>query len=93
MRLYQNILLEFREMYYTYATLGIVASSCLGSVAAMLILMNGFGYIDMIHLFMIVAVAMWYNATVLAQLKAKFVFNSLLISLITSLFFIIYHLI
>ncbi|MBC9798304.1 hypothetical protein [Sinomicrobium weinanense] len=85
MQLYQTLFLKFREMYYASITIGIIASSCIGSIAAMLILMNGYGIWQMLQLFLVVAVAMAYNATVLAQLRPKFIFNALLISLSTSM--------
>lgn len=93
MNLYQKGLTEFQEMYYSYAVLGIIGSSCIGSIAAMLILMSGTSIIEMVQLFLVVAVAMWFNASVLAQLKAKFVFNSLIVSVLMSLVLIVFHII
>lgn len=84
MQRYQTLFTRFKEMYYASVTMGIIASSCAGSVAAMLILMNGYGLWQMLQLFLIVAVAMTYNAAVLAQLKPKFIFNTLLVSLSAS---------
>lgn len=89
MKLYQNLYRDFEEMYLGYAALAIIASSCLGSIAAMFILMNGHGLLNMIQLFLVVAVCMGFNAAVLAQLKPKFVFNSLIISLVVSTILII----
>lgn len=91
--LYGNIFTEFKEMYYTYAALGIIASSCIGSVAAMLILMRGSGLLQMFEMFLVVSVAMWFNATVLAQLKPKTVLNSLIVSVFVNILIIILHLI
>lgn len=90
--IYGNLLTEFKDMYYTYATLGIIASSCIGSVAAMLVLMSGTGILQMIELFLVVSVAMWFNATVLAQLNAKIVLNSLMVSVLFSILIILIHL-
>ncbi|MFD1094265.1 hypothetical protein [Salegentibacter chungangensis] len=92
MRLYQNLLEDFKEMYLGYAALAIIASSCLGSVAAMMVLMKGNSLLNMGELFIIVAVCMGYNTTVLAQLKPKTVFNSLILSIGVSLLFIIINL-
>ncbi len=89
MKLYAKLYKDFQEMYLGYASLAIIASSCLGSVAAMFILMNGHGFANMIQLFLVVTVCMTFNAAVLAQLKTKFVFNSLIISLIMSTILII----
>lgn len=93
MNFYQQQLSEFTEDYFAGATTGILVSSCLGSIAAMLILMKGHGLVDMIQLGLIVVVCMWYNASVLAQLKAKFVFNSLILSLLVSTAFILINII
>ncbi|MEX0997461.1 MAG: hypothetical protein WDZ45_10465 [Flavobacteriaceae bacterium] len=90
--LYGTLLTEFNEMYYPYAALGIIASSCIGSVAAMLILMRGTGPLQMVEMFLVVCVAMWFNATVLAQLKPKIVLNSLIVSIFVSVLLIILHL-
>tara|TARA_R110002072_G_scaffold172324_9_gene326403 strand:+ start:221 stop:505 length:285 start_codon:yes stop_codon:yes gene_type:complete len=91
--LYGTLLTEFNEMYYTYAALGIIASSCIGSIAAMLILMQGTGPLQMLEMFLVVSVAMWFNATILAQLKPKMVLNSLMVSVFVSILIIILHLI
>ncbi len=89
MTIYQKQLSEFKRDFFAGATTGILVSSCLGSIAAMLILMNGHTVIDMIQLGLVVVACMWYNASVLAQLKAKFVFNSLITSLLLSTSFIL----
>lgn len=89
MRLYQKQLSEFTRDFYAGASTGIIVSSCLGSIAAMLVLMNGHGVKEMIQLGLIVVVCMWFNASVLAQLKPKFVFNSLIISILVSTTFIL----
>ena len=89
MNFYQKQLSEFTRDFYAGASTGIIVSSCLGSIAAMLVLMNGHGLAEMIQLGLIVVVCMWFNASVLAQLKAKFVFNSLIMSLLVSTSFIL----
>ena len=89
MSFYQKQLSEFTRDFYAGASTGIIVSSCLGSIAAMLILMNGHGLADMIQLGLVVVVCMWFNASVLAQLKSKFVFNSLIVSLLVSSTFIL----
>ncbi|MCP9198705.1 hypothetical protein MKO06_02215 [Gramella sp. GC03-9] len=93
MKLYTKLYEDFNEMYLGYAGLAIIASSCLGSIAAMLILMNGHGVANMLQLMAVVIVCMTFNAAVLAQLKTKFVFNSLIFSLLVSTIFIVVNLI
>lgn len=68
-------------MYLGYATLAIILTTCLGGAATMVILMNGHDASQMMQLFLAVAVCMWYNTTILANMKPKFIFNSLLVSL------------
>lgn len=89
MNFYQKQLSEFTRDFYAGASTGIIVSSCLGSIAAMFILMNGHGLLEMIQLGIAVVVCMWFNASVLAQLKPKFVFNSLIVSLLVSTILII----
>lgn len=93
MKLYKNLLADFEEMPMGYSTIGIIASSCLGSVAAMLILMQGHGFTDMLQLFVVVSVCMGFNAVILAQFKPKIIFNSLLLSLAVSTIFILINII
>ncbi|MCM4157340.1 hypothetical protein [Gramella sp. AN32] len=89
MTFYQKQLSEFTRDYFAGTTTGILVSSCLGSIAAMLILMNGHAVVNMIQLGVIVVVCMWYNASVIGQLKPKIVFNSLILSLLVSSIFIL----
>ena len=85
MRLYNTLYKDFEGLYVGYSALAIILSSCLGSAAAMVILMNGHDFAQMLQLFMVVVVCMGYNSAVLAQMKPKFVFNMLILSLGTSL--------
>lgn len=84
MRLYKTLYEDFEQLYVGYSAVAIILSSCLGSAAAMVILMNGHDVVQMFQLFLVVMVCMGYNSTVLAQLKPKFVFNALLLSLAVS---------
>lgn len=93
MKLYKTLLTDFEEMSLGYSTIGIIASSCLGSIAAMLILMNGNSLVDMIQLFVVVSVCMGFNAVILAQFKPKIIFNALILSLAVSLIFIFINII
>lgn len=84
MKIYNALYKDFEGLYVGYAAVAIILSSCLGAAAAMVVLMNGHDFVQMAQLFLITAVCMNYMASVLAQLKAKFVFNSLLVSLLVS---------
>lgn len=89
MTFYKKQLSEFSRDFIAGSTTGIIVSTCVGSIAAMLILMNGHTFVHMLQLASVVIVCMWYNASVLAQLKPKFVFNSLIVSLVVSVTFIV----
>ena len=84
MRLYNTLYKDFEELYVGYSAVAIILSTCLGAAAAMVILMNGHDLLQMFQLFLVVAVCMIYMVTVLAQLKPKFVFNTLILSLVLS---------
>ena len=81
MGIYKKLYADFEAMFIGYATLAIILTSCVGGATAMVILMNGHDPLQMFQLFLVVAVCMWYNTTILATMKPKFVFNSLLTSL------------
>lgn len=84
MKLYRSLYKDFEQMYLGYATVAIILSSCLGSAAAMVVLMNGHDFVQMFQLFLIVVVCMGYNSTVLANLKPKHIFNALVLSIVVS---------
>lgn len=89
MGLYKNMLSDFQKMSLGHSAMGIIASSCLGSVAAMVILQNGHSFLYMFELFLVVSVCMGFNAVVLIQLKPKIILNTLILSLAVSTIFII----
>ncbi len=73
-------------------TLSILGLSCLGGIAAMLVLMNGNSIIQMVQLFLVVVACSGFNGAVLAQLKPSVTFKYLIISIITCLLVIIANL-
>ena len=90
MNIYKKYLDDYKSQYMAYIPLSIILQSCIGSVAAMYILMNNdFQLHSYIQLTLCVIVTMLFNAAVLAQLKYKWSFNILLLSLITNSFLII----
>lgn len=89
MEIYQKLLHNFEESYFASATLAIIGQSCLGSIAAMYTLSNGTSPLQIIQLAIIVLICMSVNTGILAQLPPKTVFNLLITSVISSVFFII----
>ena len=92
MILYRKLLQNFKENYMLMIPLTIIFQSCLGSIAAMRILMNGNNYISFFELTTCVILCMLYNAAILAQLKVDWVFQLLLITLMVNTIFIIINL-
>ncbi len=85
MKLYTYLLAEFKRVQTGYASIAIIPQSCIGSVAAMLLLMNDMSDIPKMGLLFLVTIfCMAYNGAVLAQLKTKSIFNLLLLSVIFS---------
>lgn len=93
LKLYHSLLAEFKRQQTGYATIAIIGQSCLGSAAAMLLLMSGVQYlVNLVLLFAVTILCLGFNGAVLAQLKAKPTFNLLIASVLFSLSIIISHL-
>lgn len=90
MTLYTQYYNEFKDKYTMYIPLTIILQSCIGGIAAMYILMNGLDTVSgLVQLFLCVILTSFYNAAILAQLREKWVFNMLIISLLFNVAFII----
>lgn len=90
MMTYNDYLSDFKENFLSYIPLSIILQSCVGSVAAMYILMkadiNDFPFFQ---LGICVIVSMAYNASIMAQLSRKIVFNLLILSLVVNILLVI----
>lgn len=94
MNFYNSQLEEFKKRYTIYVPVTIILQSCIGSIAAMCILMNSTpDFFPFLELTLCVVTAMLFNASVLAQLKLKFVFNLLITSLVINILLIIINVI
>jgi len=91
MGLYNKLLVQVKESYYLFIVLGILASSCIGSIAAALALVKLPATIEFIQLCVTVTTAMWFNAAILAQLSHKTILNALIISVIANSTIVIIH--
>tara|TARA_R110002050_G_scaffold67407_2_gene145897 strand:+ start:26233 stop:26517 length:285 start_codon:yes stop_codon:yes gene_type:complete len=92
MKIYANLLTEFKKNQLGYSAIAIIGQSCLGSVAAMLILKSeAQKVIVLLELFLVIIVCMFFNGAVLAQLKPKITFNLLLLSVLFSILVIAAH--
>lgn len=94
MKLYNQLLDEFKREQTGYSTIAIIGQSCIGSVAAMVLLMNHMPtIIKLTLLFLVTIFCMAYNGAVLARLSAKITFNLLVLSVFFSIITIIGNLI
>lgn len=91
MSVYMNILEDFEENYLGYIALVVIGQSCLGSAAVMSILKNGISFFQMSQLTIMVVVCMLVNGAILAQMKPKVVLKMLVVSVVLSVFFIIFN--
>ncbi|WP_245731282.1 hypothetical protein [Kriegella aquimaris] len=92
-KIYNQVLVEFKRAQTGYATIAIIGQSCIGSVAAMTLLMSDIQTpIMLILLFLVTILCMAFNGAVLAQLKSKAVFNLLILSVSFSILVIIANL-
>jgi hypothetical protein len=89
MTLYNKTFEDFGNGFFAYATMGILGQSCIGGAAAMTVLSNGTSLIQMIQLAVIVLISMLANTFILAQMKHKLIFNTLIASVIINLLLII----
>ncbi len=81
MKLYTKILNEYTEGIMGYSALTIILSTCLGSIAVMLVQMNGNSLSQILQLITVTCLCMFYNVTILSQQKPKISFNALLVGL------------
>ena len=85
MKLYNDLLEEFKKGQMGYAAIAIIGQSCIGSVAAMMILMSDLSKVPLlVLLFFVTILCMAFNGAILAQLKPKTTFNLLVLSVLFS---------
>lgn len=67
-------------MFFANCAITVLVQSCMGGIAAMAVLMNGTGLLQMSQLFMVVILSIGFNGTILSQQKPKVIYNAFLIS-------------
>lgn len=85
MKIYNRYLADFKEGYYMYIPLSIIFQSCLGSISVFYLTQMPFGISVFFKLTLCTIVCMFYNASIMAQLRVKWVFNLLLISIFANI--------
>ena len=93
MTLYSKLHKDFAENFIGNTALAIIASTCIGSIAVLFILMNGHGFAQMAMVFVTVVVCSIHNAAILTVQKPKLIFNLLIVSVVTNVGLILGNLI
>lgn len=88
MNVYNNLLSSFQSSYMLMIPLSIILQSCLGSIAALYVVMAKGPYL-LLQLALCIAVTMVYNASILAQLKSNIVFKFLILSLFVNILILV----
>jgi len=93
MKYYDYILSDFKVNFMIYIPLSIILQSCIGSIAAMYILLTSTKDVfPFFQLTLCVIVSMAYNASVLAQLSHKLIFYMLVLSILINVLLIVINL-
>ncbi|WP_350288343.1 hypothetical protein [uncultured Croceitalea sp.] len=83
--LYAKINTDWNENFIGYSALAIILSTCLGSMAVLLTMMQGNGVSQMIEIFVVVAACSAHNASILTVQKPALVLKLLVLSLTISI--------
>jgi hypothetical protein len=81
MSTYEKYFEEFENMFFANCAITVLVQSCVGGIAAMAILMNGTGLMQMVQLFFVVILSIGFNGTILSQQKPKVIYNAFLLAL------------
>lgn len=82
MSTYSKYLSRFEHGFFANISIGVMTQSCIGGIAAMAVLMNGNSLFQMIQLFIVVALSIGFNGSVLSQQTPKTIYNLLIVSVI-----------
>jgi len=80
MSTYEKYFGEFEKMFFANCAITVLVQSCLGGIAAMAVLMNGTGLMQMLQLFLVVILSIGFNGTILSTQKPKIVYNAFIIA-------------
>ncbi|HNQ26811.1 MAG TPA: hypothetical protein PKL92_02720 [Aquaticitalea sp.] len=92
MSIYEKGFEDFRQNYTLYIPLSIILQSCVGSVAAMFILMNSAKTFHFVELSLCVTFAMAYNGAIYGQMKTKWIYNLLIATMLVHIVLIVINL-
>ncbi len=73
---------DYTQNIIGYSVIGMLASTCLGSVAVMASLMHGNGFLQMFLVFITVAICSAHNAAILTLQKPSLIYRLLIASVL-----------
>ncbi|RMB56966.1 hypothetical protein EAX61_12950 [Dokdonia sinensis] len=93
MTTYSHLSQEFSKNSLGYSSLGILLSTCLGSIAIMTTLMHGHSFLQMLLVFLTVVVCSIHNGSIITVQKPSLIFGLLTISTVVNVLIILGNLI
>lgn len=89
MDFYNKVHADFKQHFILYIPLSIILQSCVGSIAAMFILMNSEETFHFFELTLCVTFAMAYNGVIYGQMKPKWICNMFIATMLVHIVLII----
>ncbi|TDQ31079.1 hypothetical protein [Zeaxanthinibacter enoshimensis] len=86
---YAKLQQDYTRNVIGYSALGIILSTCLGSIAILRLLMGGSGLLEVFLIALVVTVCSAHNLAILTVQKPALIFRLLLISTVVSMLIII----
>lgn len=81
---------EYTQNIIGYSAIGMLASTCLGSLAVMASLIHGNGFLQMFLVFITVAICSAHNAAILTLQKPSLIYKLLIASLLINFAIMVY---
>lgn len=86
---YDQLNEDYKENFFGMSSLGIIASTCVGSIAVMMSLASGNGLLEMILVFISVVVCCAHLVSFLSVQKPKLILKLLFLSLTVNMLLIL----
>nr|WP_321237541.1 hypothetical protein [uncultured Psychroserpens sp.] len=91
MNLYNIGLADFKKNFIMYVPLSIILQSCLGSISIFYLTQLPYTMSTFLGVTICTIVCMLYNASIMAQLKHKWIFNFLILSIVVNILLLLVY--
>ncbi|WP_432410091.1 hypothetical protein [Rasiella sp. SM2506] len=81
---------DYTQNIIGYSAIGMLASTCIGSLAVMASLLHGNGFLQMFLVFITVAICSTHNAAILTLQKPSIIYKLLIASVLINFAIIVY---